>query len=40
MAGVPVAVEWKAWASLFVRGEVVGQDEVMYYQKASLVHSP
>ena len=34
------AVSWTAWASPAMRGEVMVQDEVMYCQKASLVHSP
>ena len=38
--GVPAEVAWSVWASPSVRGEVVAQDEVMYCQKALLVHSP
>ena len=35
-AGVPAGVAWKVHA----RGGLVVQDEVMYCQKAPLVHSP
>ena len=34
MADVLEAVSWMAWASSAARGKVVGQDEVMYCQKA------
>ena len=34
------AVSWTAQVSPAVRGKVAAQDEVMYCQKMSLVHSP
>ena len=40
VADVVGVVSWMARASPAVRCEVLGQDEVMYCQKASLVHSP
>ena len=39
VAGVPVEVAWTVRPSPSERGEVAVQDEVMYCQKASLVHS-
>ena len=33
-------VSWMALASPAARGEVAVHDEVMYYQKVSLVYSP
>ena len=33
-------VSWMARASPAARGEVAAHDEVIYCQKASLVHSP
>ena len=39
MEVVPAVVAWMAGASPFASGEVAVQDEVMYCQKASLVHS-
>ena len=38
--GVLAEVEWMAWATPSARGEVAAQDDVMYCQKESLVHSP
>ena len=35
-----VVVAWTARASPLARGEVAEHDEVMYCQKALLVHSP
>ena len=40
MADMLEVVSWMARATPTVRVEVAVQDEVMYYQKASLVHSP
>ena len=40
VAGVPAVLAWTVRASPSVRGEVAAQDEMMYCQKASLVHSP
>ena len=40
VAGVLTVVEWMARASPSARGKVEVQDDVMYYQKVSLVHSP
>ena len=37
---VPEVVVWTTWVSPSVSGEVAVQDEVMYCQKALLVHSP
>ena len=39
-AEVEAEVVWMAQASSSVRGEVAARDDVMYCQKASLVHSP
>ena len=40
VAGLLAEVAWTVWASPSVRGEVAGQDEVLYCQKALLVQSP
>ena len=40
VAWLPVEVAWTVQVSPSSRGEVAVHDEVMYCQKASLVHSP